>query len=933
MSTPTINRDNAPTQAPSRPQAQAPNRASQAAQARQQEKPEQTRAQQAQEGKQKEAPASAPAPEQKKPAEAPQKPADQVTRSAEADDRGPQGVVSRERSEQLSGLSDNLARPAETPTKKSEANWNAMGGIGEPEILYTTAPPPANGDTNTNAQPSTTTVKIEAWGQGEGQNDSVWNALKNQGYTDQQITDQGLVDEVAKTNQLDDPNVVQPGQELQIPTLAPPPATEPPKPGETPAPKPGERTAQELDQNSDPEALKQREYAQTFNQNFADFDAAADQDHKADGKVSQLDLQAIANGTVYADEKTRAAAQYYMQNPDAMRNLDQAGASDQDKAKGDNVIAKTDAEANLEAANQRVRDTGRTEEQRKEYDANKNRVNDNALQTLEQNFGSLAGPDGNFTTDDLNKLAKDPSADPQMREAAQFMIDNPNRLKGADASSDPTKKSDGTFTMGDILGGRIDTFNELRKNPDAQRAQEVQQQQTTKWDTPQAALENLAQNPDLSTYSDAQLASLALLAQSDPQARSQIAQATGGYINDRTNSLDDIPGNPGFQVLLSQQVVSPQSLDGLSPEARKAVEAAQGTLKNEVNRNLGETLSGNLKGKKGDDQVDEALKNFQTQLGESAKTNPALAPLYKEGLEGLGKNEGVGDILRQARQADDGPLGQLTDAIGSGLSTAFEWTGDTLGDLAEFGFRNTGAGLPLTLATEGLAMAGFDAPKKYYDQFTDGAFDRPLESLVGGLGTTLGNGWKNPTESLTGLYSLTNLKPAVDLLSGKPFGEVLQERGQVAENVWDAVSSDYRQTFQQDGVVGGLSHIGSDILTTVATAGLGKAPAAIDAAGDAARAGSTLGRLAELGKLGQLPLEGLGDLTGTALAKAGVPEWASELAGKAVGNTQGSVIENAPEVPADQASPQWFNDFATSAANGFGVPDKLAEFFRGLGVG
>lgn len=42
MSTPTVNRNNAPTQAPSRPQAEAPNRASQAAQARQQEAPRKT---------------------------------------------------------------------------------------------------------------------------------------------------------------------------------------------------------------------------------------------------------------------------------------------------------------------------------------------------------------------------------------------------------------------------------------------------------------------------------------------------------------------------------------------------------------------------------------------------------------------------------------------------------------------------------------------------------------------------------------------------------------------------------------------------------------------------------------------------------------------------------------------------------------------------
>jgi len=58
-------------------------------------------------------------------------------------------------------------------------------------------------------------VTIQPWG--TGTDDCVWNALKGAGWTDEEIRANGLVQEVARMNNLDDPNVVKAGQKLIVP--------------------------------------------------------------------------------------------------------------------------------------------------------------------------------------------------------------------------------------------------------------------------------------------------------------------------------------------------------------------------------------------------------------------------------------------------------------------------------------------------------------------------------------------------------------------------------------------------------------------------------------------------------------------------------------------------------------------------------------------
>ena len=70
---------------------------------------------------------------------------------------------------------------------------------------------------STPSQVQYSTVKIQKWKKGSKANNSVWNCLRNAGYTNKEIKEKNLVQQVAKENKLKDPNVVQIGQELRIP--------------------------------------------------------------------------------------------------------------------------------------------------------------------------------------------------------------------------------------------------------------------------------------------------------------------------------------------------------------------------------------------------------------------------------------------------------------------------------------------------------------------------------------------------------------------------------------------------------------------------------------------------------------------------------------------------------------------------------------------
>ncbi len=630
-------------------------------------------------------------------------------------------------------------------------------------------------------------------------------------------------------------------------------------------------------------AEEQRDNIRAFNDNFKTFDGA-DDGGKLDGNVSRDDLQAIADGKAQADQDTREAARYFLENPDRLRALDNAAAEDK-SGEGDNKIGQNDVDATLTAANKDVRTMGRTKEEIKAYDARQARLQSDSLNTLSKGYN------GDITRADLQNTANDVNADKDQRDAAQYLLDNPERLNALDTAKAQGGDTDGTISEEDIKAAKIDAFNEVRKNPDAQRTEFVKNQQDKQWKTPADAVENLQKNPDLSSYSDDQLGLLNALSR-NPKYQDEIQQATGNYVNQRTNSLDDIPGNMGFQGLLKTQVVDQKELDGLSPESRKIVEGAQKHLNGQVDRALSDSLDRNLDGKEGDDEADQALDGFGSDLQRLAEKNPALLDYFKSNSQKLLEDPATAEKIQDVKQADDGFFGDVTNAIGGAVTDATGWVGDKLGDAARFGFKYGPLGAPTTLLTEGAAALGWDAPKNVWDDVTTGALDRPVEALVGGVGGTLGGAIKNPTDFAKGLYTLSPLKPLVDLASGDSLGDVLKERGEVAKGLGEAFISDYKQTFEENGIAGGLAHIGSDIAVTVLTGGGSKASQALGLTGKAAKALDGAGTA--FGRYDDVTTASSRLLTDDVFAK--LPEkfqkdWAKELGRETLGNFQGSNIQ------------------------------------------
>ena len=60
-----------------------------------------------------------------------------------------------------------------------------------------------------------TVAAVQSWP--GHKNDSVWKSLRMAGWTNRQIVNNNLVDQVARINHLKNPNLVYPGQNLQIP--------------------------------------------------------------------------------------------------------------------------------------------------------------------------------------------------------------------------------------------------------------------------------------------------------------------------------------------------------------------------------------------------------------------------------------------------------------------------------------------------------------------------------------------------------------------------------------------------------------------------------------------------------------------------------------------------------------------------------------------
>ncbi|MEW6281919.1 MAG: LysM peptidoglycan-binding domain-containing protein, partial [Candidatus Eremiobacterota bacterium] len=105
--------------------------------------------------------------------------------------------------EERAALGQDLLDPQQASFAQNQLTGLALANYADQELAQI-------------AQAESNVVTIQPWGTGE--NDCVWNALKGAGYTDEQIVEYGLIDQIAEMNNLEDPNLVHPGQQLAVPT-------------------------------------------------------------------------------------------------------------------------------------------------------------------------------------------------------------------------------------------------------------------------------------------------------------------------------------------------------------------------------------------------------------------------------------------------------------------------------------------------------------------------------------------------------------------------------------------------------------------------------------------------------------------------------------------------------------------------------------------
>lgn len=539
-----------------------------------------------------------------------------------------------------------------------------------------------------------------------------------------------------------------------------------------------------------PPAEEHRTQLRTFNRNFERYDTA--NGDKADGVVSKDDLEKRAG-------EGDSTARYLLDNPDRLRSLDDAAAQEKD---GDGRISRDDLDASLTSANREVRDSAPDGAGR----AAREQVN--GLANLERDWNALA-KDGKLSRSSLEEAARNPSATSEQRASAQYLLDNPERLAALDTAAQGGD-ADGGISRDDLKAGRIDAFNELRTNPDAQRLQEIERQQGRVWDNPQDALTNLKANGDLSTYSKDQLLVLNLLASQDPEARGAIQDATAAYVNERTRKFADIPDEFGFQRLLQDQVV--KAGDGSPESVEEARDRLQGQVKDEMVR---ATLA-QLEDKKGDDAADEAVNRFATEdVKKMAERNPALVSLFEEGAQKAFEDPKLLERIKSVKEADDNLLTKAIRGTGN-------LAGDVVGKVADFALDTS----PLGLAGKGLDAVGLDAPANFIDD-VHGGVSESLKGTVTGVTDFGAQLSEHPLETARGLSDLAlnfgPLAPLNDLkqmaLDGKSPQEISEHKAELGKGVWDSLTASYKATGQEHGTAGAVSHLATDIALTAFSGG------------------------------------------------------------------------------------------------------------------
>lgn len=398
----------------------------------------------------------------------------------------------------------------------------------------------------------------------------------------------------------------------------------------------------------------------------------------------------------------------------------------------------------------------------------------------------------------------------------------------------------------DAVGGVVDSVQD--------RQRDVQVQHRTEWGSRDDISDNLRRNPDLTTYSDQQLRTLAAVR--DPQLRQQVQRTTARFVNDR-DSLEGLPQGTGFQSLLQHQLVNYKpslapgtSLNAATHSAPDVVQRAQEHLRGLVDSHVRSSFDAQLEGQEGEEGVDTALAGWREDLAAGAARNPGLQSYFLDSATALAydsETEGrLDDVVEAGRSTFDKALdGAFSSAAGTvpGLGLAMDGPvadlrSQVVGDAA--GWLGQAADDVIT------APGGGGIVGPLFGQDADADLRGGLGNLANSTITGVGDVLADPGPALRGIAEMAlrnpTTAPARALLNGQSVGEELESDQEFWERTGDAFTEPYAETAEEHGTLGAVTHILGDVALTVGTGG---GTGAVKGAAASGRLGSRLAKLVD----------------------------------------------------------------------------------------
>ncbi len=433
------------------------------------------------------------------------------------------------------------------------------------------------------------------------------------------------------------------------------------------------------------------------------------------------------------------------------------------------------------------------------------------------------------------------------------------------------------------LFGDLTHFDEIGQRIQYQQAVK-QAQAAMPWNSADDVRANLAQNPDLGSYSDDQMQTLEQLSGSDSPLHDDIQSAVARQVSS-SKKIDALPTSKPFQQMLQSLVLQP---DGSAPSDVQNARSHAHDLVNQAVDNLYDgDVSSDLKGKQA---VQDAVGQFGNSVSDLESAAPALAQqLYNKANDEL-NDQGHQQQMQQMSQASSGGGSWLDTAEGA-LGDAISYAGDVNPLKAPLDLlSNTG------LAQKGLDLTGdvMSAPASLEGTVARNILDGGSSLVADGLDTVhlssaaddvrswghaagntihdvaqknsgytrdfwggVGSGAQgfvdgtdhavnHPAQTLQGLGVMALHSPIFiplrSAINHKSYSDLAKDDLSYDRGVVDAEVHSYQNTADKYGAAGALGRATFDIGTLIATDGAGSeatvtgdAVEATEAIGDATR--------------------------------------------------------------------------------------------------